>query len=277
MLKRTFRPLAALALIAAAPAPVTAPIGGTPIVIGQSHALPSRILGDTRRINVWLPPGYTEGTKSYPVLYLLDGGEAEDFHHISGLAQITGAWGQGQELIVIGIAGVARRHDLTPGTSDPDDRKLIPDPGGAATYRRFLIEELQPWVARHFRSDGRNGLIGESLAGLFVLDTLLATPSAFSDYAAISPSLWWDKGALGQRLASAPPVASPDRRLFIAFDADDIGPGGRTAGGLAATRIERALAGRTDVKVMRFPEERHETIYHPAALQALRWLYGAKR
>ncbi|MEN9933052.1 MAG: hypothetical protein RIS17_1625, partial [Pseudomonadota bacterium] len=57
----------------------------------------------------------------------------------------------------------------------------------------------------------------------------------------------------------------------------DIGPGGRTAGGLAATRIERALAGRTDVKVMRFPEERHETIYHPAALQALRWLYGAKR
>ena len=60
----------------------------TPIVIGRSYALPSAIMGQTREINVWLPPGYADSGKTYPVLYVLDGGQDQDFHHISGPAQL---------------------------------------------------------------------------------------------------------------------------------------------------------------------------------------------
>ncbi|EHN76732.1 esterase family protein, partial [Streptomyces coelicoflavus ZG0656] len=39
-------------------APQTPAPAETPIVIGRSYALPSAVMGATREINVWLPPGY---------------------------------------------------------------------------------------------------------------------------------------------------------------------------------------------------------------------------
>ena len=62
----------------------TAPVAvETPIVIGQSYALPSTVMGQTREINVWLPPGYAKGSQTYPVLYVLDGGQ-DQYRHIQG-------------------------------------------------------------------------------------------------------------------------------------------------------------------------------------------------
>src|SRR5690606_19133266 len=85
----------------------------TPITIGTSYALPSAIYGGTREINVWLPPGYAEGEQTYPVLYLLDGGTVwQDFHHISGLAQLGTVNGTTRDVIVVGIASVDRRNEL---------------------------------------------------------------------------------------------------------------------------------------------------------------------
>ena len=70
-------------------AETTAPMAvETPVVIGQSYALPSAVMNQTREINVWLPPGYAKGSQTYPVLYVLDGGQDQDFHHISGIAQL---------------------------------------------------------------------------------------------------------------------------------------------------------------------------------------------
>ncbi len=169
-----------------APLPGTAEVG-RPIVIGQSYQLPSHVLGDTRVVNVYLPESYESGSGSYPVLYLLDGGEREDFVHIAALAQINAAYGQGQELVVVGVEGVDRRHDLTSPSAVAADRKSAPTSGGAASYRQFLIEELKPWVASHYRTTDRSALIGESLAGLFVLETILDRPNSFSDFISISP------------------------------------------------------------------------------------------
>ena len=56
-------------------------IRATPVVIGSSWAVPSNVYGGTREINVWLPPGYADSGKTYPVLYVLDGGQDQDFHH----------------------------------------------------------------------------------------------------------------------------------------------------------------------------------------------------
>ncbi|PMU64995.1 esterase, partial [Pseudomonas sp. FW215-L2] len=83
--------LAALALSLAAAtsqAGIAPPPDGRPIVIGQSYTLDSKILGQARRINVWLPADYATSSRTYPVLILLDGGEDEDFHTITGLASL---------------------------------------------------------------------------------------------------------------------------------------------------------------------------------------------
>ena len=43
-----------------------------------------------------------------------------------------------------------------------------------------------------------DAVIGESLAGLFIVETYLREPALFDRYAAVSPSLWWDGQALSR-------------------------------------------------------------------------------
>jgi predicted alpha/beta superfamily hydrolase len=283
------RPIFALAALAAAflpSPPVQAQAAGRPpahapadipIAIGFSREIRSRILGDVRRINIRLPDHYDEPGRRFPVLVLLDGGAKEDFLHIAGLTQITAAYGEGQEMILVGVEGVDRRHDLTSPSSLAADRERAPTSGGAEAYRRFLVDELKPWIAAAFKTDGRTALIGESLAGLFVLDTLLREPGAFDDYISVSPSLWWDGGRLAgtasARLRHAPPSG---RRLWLGFD--------RPAPPADQAKRERALQDRLVEALKTAPRaslgwsavrlaEGHSTVYHPAALQALRALY----
>lgn len=262
--------LALAVLTLATPAAPQPP--GQPIVIGAAHDLPSKVLAETRRINVYLPAGYAEGTRTYPVLYLLDGGVAEDFHHITGLAQVGAMNGHLADVIVVGIAGVDRRRDLTSPSSDPRDRKDAPTHGGAARFRSFLADELRPHIAATYRTDGRAALMGESLAGLFVVETFLRQPALFDSYVAVSPSLWWDFGGLAKAapalLASHPSGA---RRLYLSLG--DEGPAMGLDPLLAALKAapQKDLTWRYDPR----PEEHHNTIYHPAAGAALRWLYPA--
>ena len=55
-----------------------------PVPAHQTFTLKAAKLQETRRINVYLPPGYdAAGTTRYPVLYMPDGGVKEDFPHIA--------------------------------------------------------------------------------------------------------------------------------------------------------------------------------------------------
>jgi len=163
----------ALALLASGPAFAQAqPLPeGRPIVTGQSYALPSAALKETRRVNVHLPASYAANpSRRYPVLYLLDGGEREDFPHIVGLAQLGELSWTWREMIVVGIEGTDRKRDMTHPTSVAKEKTDLPTSGGSAAFRRFLGDELKPWVAAHYRASGETALIGESLAGLFVVE-----------------------------------------------------------------------------------------------------------
>lgn len=269
-MKAVLLALAALALAlpaAAAPPPLSGP---TPIVIGQSYSLASAVLKQSMTVNVWLPPGYAAGSKRYPVLYLLDGAQDEDFQHMAGLAQVLALNGQFGEMIVVGIADRDRQHDLTFPSSDPRDLKDAPTSGGSADYRRYLETELLPAIEAGFRTTGRRVLIGESLAGLFVVETFLKQPALFDGYVAISPSLWWDNGSLVKAapglLAAQPPGP---RTLFLSVGNE--GP---------AMRVDdlAAVIKASPPKDLTFyfdplRDETHATIYHPAALDALRKLF----
>lgn len=250
---------------------------GRPIVIGHSYMVHSKVLGNDRRLNVYLPEHYADPKRNFPVLLLLDGGEQEDFHHITGLAQINAAYGFGQEVIVVGIEGVDRRHDLTSPTNVSEDLQRAPTSGGAAAYRRFLVEVVKPWVAARYRTNGRTGIIGESLAGLFVLETLLTAPESFDDYIAISPSLWWNGGALSREAAAD--LKAHDytgKRAFIAFD-DPAPPADAAAREQAEQKAVRTAFETVRPSGLNFtieqPGETHGSIYHPAAMKALRVLY----
>jgi hypothetical protein len=270
--------LAALLLVAAAlfgamPASAQTP-DPTPIVIGQSYALPSTVMGQTREINVWLPPGHGEDGRRYPVLYVLDGGQAQDFHHISGLAQLGTVNGSTRDVIVVGVASVDRRNELALRSSNPEIVATYPTQGDSARFRRFLADEVIPFVEATFPTDGTSVLMGESLAGLFVVETMLKQPTLFDTYVAVSPSLWWDDGELASQtlnlLRSEPRIP---RTLVLSIEGDR----GETDPAVRSL-VDGFHLGILDDQELIYdsrPTETHSSIYHGAALSAFRILFPA--
>jgi hypothetical protein len=268
---------AAVIALATVPAPgraQEAPAPGievAPLTMGETFTIHSRVLGETRRINVYLPYTYADSSRpSLPVLYMPDGGIAEDFLHVAGLVQVSVGNGTMRPFLLVGIENTARRRDLTGPTTKADDRKIAPVVGGSAAFRRFIRTELMPAVKAQYRTTGETAIVGESLAGLFVVETYLLEPGLFDTYIAFDPSLWWNGGALvdsaGPRLGAA-----AGRSLYLASSSQDqiLAETRRLADTLAA----RAPAGmRWHFEAM--PDETHATIYHPAALRAFRRLFA---
>ncbi|MBD0320195.1 MAG: alpha/beta hydrolase [Gemmatimonadetes bacterium] len=260
------RLLLALLLTAAPAGAQTA----TPLTIGETFTIESRVLGETRRINVYAPPGYAESPETQvPVLYMPDGGMAEDFLHVAGLVQVSVGNGTMRPFLLVGIENTQRRRDLTGPTESAEDRKIAPRVGGSEAFRRFIRDELMPEVGRRYRTTDETAIVGESLAGLFVVETLFAEPALFDHYVALDPSLWWNNEELvkraGERLRAAPRAS-----LYLATS-DEPGILAPTERLVAALRANPSAGLRWHYEPM--PEEKHSTIYHPAALRAFRALF----
>ena len=258
-----------------APTSAQTPPASTPIVIGQSWALPSTVMGGAREINVWTPPGYADSGKTYPVVYLLDGGQDQDFHHISGLAQLGTVNGSTRDVIVVGIATADRRNELALPTGDPDLIARYPTQGQSDRFRRFVGEEVQPFIEARYRTSGETVLMGESLAGLFVVETFLKEPQMFDAYVAVSPSLWWDGGVLAHQAGAHLRDHSNAPRTLILTIADEGGAMQTAMDDLVANLRQFAMPGLTWTYTPR-PTENHATIYHGAALEAWRTLFAVE-
>ncbi len=239
-----------------------------PIQIGSSHRLDSKPLGETRTINVVLPATYAKETgKRYPVLYLIDGGVEQDLLHVVGVAHLNAIWGRSAEAIVVGIETKDRRRELTGPTRDLELLKKYPTAGSSAAFRQFIRDEVKPLIEKSYRTDDQDAVLGESLAGLFIVETYLSEPALFDGYAAIDPSLWWDKEALSRTAVAKIGGKQKGRRIFLAMAKEQVEePAGinRVTAGLKAKANGWCLAARPDLV--------HATIYQQLTPQALQFL-----
>lgn len=250
---------------AAAAAPVVAS-AAAPLSIGDTWTIRSAALGETRRINVYVPAGIPAGTP-LPVLYMPDGGMLEDFLHVAGLLQVGAGNGTVRPFLLVGIENTQRRRDLTGPTEVAKDRGIAPQVGGSQAYRDFIRKELMPEVERRYRVTRERAIVGESLAGLFVVETLALEPDLFDTYIAIDPSLWWNGGRLAQRLGAEPPSGAEKKTLYIAASADAL----PDIGGALKASLEKAPGLGFSYEA--WPGETHATVYHPAALKAFRTVF----
>ncbi len=240
----------------------------TPIQIGESFTIASVAMGETRRINVFRPTIYGERIDgALPVLCVLDGGMAEDFLHIAGLVQVLVSNGGMRAMLVVGIENTQRRRDLTGPTSNADDLKIAPVVGGSAAFRRFIREEVLPSVRARYGTSQEAAIIGESLAGLFVMETLALEPELFDAYLAIDPSLWWNNAGLVKSAGAwASRAREGGRRVFVASSNEP--EMARLAGEVA--RAIGGASGSGTFQHVAMPGESHATVYHPGALAGLR-------
>jgi len=259
-------------LATAAPAVTAAASAATPLVIGESFSIDSQALQEKRHINVYMARAWdTPPDAPLPVLYMPDGGMAEDFLHVAGLLQVSVANGTMRPFMLVGMQNTQRRRDLTGPTDSAVDRKIAPVVGGASAYRAFIRDELMPEIQRRYRTTGETAIVGESLAGLFVVETYLLEPQLFDHYLAFDPSLWWNRGALPRQAATLLAKGKPGKRsLYLASSSES---------GIAieVQRLANVLAklapSGLQWHVEKMPEETHGTIYHPAALKAFRAVF----
>ncbi|HET8633158.1 MAG TPA: alpha/beta hydrolase-fold protein [Gemmatimonadales bacterium] len=228
----------------------------------DSLTITSRALHEPRPINVHIPAGYDSSSARYPVLYMPDGGINEDFPHVVNTVDSLLALGKIRPVIVVGIPNTERRRDLTGPTRVGSDSQIAPHVGGSAEFRRFIADELIPEIDRRYRTTDERAIVGESLAGLFIVETFLRQPSLFRHYIAFDPSIWWNKASLADSAATL--LAGHDstsRSIYLASSRDDIDAG--------TARVARALeAAHRPTLTWHFtprPDLTHGTIFRAMA------------
>jgi uncharacterized protein len=246
--------------------PASRPIERAP-TLGETFTIESKILGEQRVINVYLPPDHDKGA-TFPVLYMPDGGIKEDFPHVVGSVDVSIKNGVIRPVIVVGVENTERRRDLPGPTTVPDEQKAAPHAGGNDKFRRFLRDELKPQIAARYHVTAESALIGESLAGLFVIETLIVEPTLFDSYIAADPSVWWNEQALMREVHRLGWLAAP-KQLYVATSGDD--PGGIEQL-FSALRI---YGPPVTWKYEPMPHETHGTLFPTAALHGIRMVFAA--
>lgn len=267
--------------------------GGDPFVLERSESLVvhDRQRGDAYRVFIARPLGEPPHG-GWPVLYLLDaegsfGTCVEASRRMGRRPDATGV----SPCVIVGVSAdtgydVARRQ--RDYTSPRQDAEPSGDQGQAEAFLEFLESEVKPLVSGRLPVDrARQALCGHSLAGYFVLWALTARPRAFRAYAAISPSIWWDKAAL---LAGAKRLDEGAARVFVTVGEweDELPPWQQAAPGSESVRARRqarrmvagagevaatlaSSLGASNVDFLLLPQEDHASIISTALPRVLRF------
>lgn len=246
-------------------------------VVGRLDILPfaSKVLGNERKIRVWLPPFYKRGGG---LLLMHDGQNLFDgaTSYIPGqewrvdeTATATIRAGLMPRVAIVGIdnAGAERANEYLPTAFVMQNGTRIG--GKADLYLRMISEELLPMLAAKYGTPTKGiGMVGSSLGGIVTIYAGLTDPERYTRLGIVSPSLWVDGGAplnWPKRLKKRP-------RAWI-----DIG--GAESGGEADALVllnRFRAAGWGDSEVLLYDEpraEHNEGAWARRLPTMLAWLY----
>lgn len=156
------------------------------LTIGVIDSINSKVLNEQREIWISIPDSYDPKTNSkYPALYLLDGDAY--FHSLSGIVKQLSSFGTTSypESVLVAIPNTNRYRDLMP--FDPNGESI--DSTGIERFTLFLEQELIPFIETKYPALQHRTLIGHSLGGSFVVNTLINHQELFTNYLAIDPGL----------------------------------------------------------------------------------------
>jgi len=153
----------------------------------ESLTIDSRILGKEVKYSIYLPHGYENTNRSYPVLYLLHGYSDDEtgwtqFGEVQHIADKTIASGEAPPTIIVmpdgGVSFYINSHD----------RKVL--------YEDFFINEFIPAIEKTYRIRSKKefrALAGLSMGGYGSLIFSLKHPDLFAAAAPLSAAVWTDE------------------------------------------------------------------------------------
>lgn len=183
------------------------------VSFGIRDNIDSKILNEQRSILVYVPAsavGEDFVKQLYPVIYLLDG-EAAHFAAVVSMINQQSSLFALPEMMVVGIPNTDRTRDLTPTPMrdfwqflDFDaDSIFLHNSGGGDKFIAFIEKELIPHIESTYPAAPYRMLIGHSMGGLTVMNTLIHHTHLFKDYVAIDPAMSWDDQKLLKEIKTA--------------------------------------------------------------------------
>jgi uncharacterized protein len=192
--------------------PTSASNGGqTYFPLGDTHFIRSNHVRQTYKVQVMLPMQRRGETRRFPVVYTTDGNAIFDvFRGLSWLMQAYRPDAPAFILVAIGYPGdapvtgeILRGRDLTfPGCPNwfsgfevpwegiPAPEDNTKDFGGGEDFRRFIGDELIPFIDEHYETfPGDRTYFGHSVGGAFGLFILFTQTRLFKNYIVSSPAL----------------------------------------------------------------------------------------
>jgi predicted alpha/beta superfamily hydrolase len=242
-------------------------VGTDSILAHETFTIQSTALGEQRRVNVYTPPSYGESRAKFPVLYMPDGGLDEDFPHVAKTVDSLISLGAIRPIIVVGIPNTQRRRDLTGPTRFHADSAIAAHVGGSDAFRSFIQTELIPKIDALYRTTQERGIMGESLAGLFIVETFLEKPALFSHYIAFDPSVWWNGGALIDSAQSR--VVSIDKQARTLYIVTSVEPSTAVGSAKLAGMLRSASPAGLRWTYLPRTDLTHGTIFRAAKPAAL--------
>lgn len=241
-----------------------------PIPKHETFKIDSKQVGETRLINVWTPHSYQDGKEKYPVLYMADGGIKEDFPHMANTISKLIEEKSIPPIILVGIENTERGRDLTGYSESEYDAQFCPQTDGAKNFRAFITQELITEINNKYRTSEKKGIIGESLSGLFVMETFMQHSGSFDFYIAFDPSLWWNDHYLVRNSNELFRKFS-DKKVklwFAGSSAEDISKYTNELNKV----LENKAPNKLKWKYSDEPKEKHHTIFRATKEKALKWI-----
>jgi glucan 1,4-alpha-glucosidase len=172
--------------------------------------VPSALLDGSRRVWVYLPPGYAQAKRRYPVLYVQDGMEYVTRARATLVAHDLIVERKLAPFIIVFVLPADRMKDYW--VSD--------------AFADFMATELVPFIDARYRTlpeCERRALLGASLGGIISVWTALRHPEVFARVGGQSCSFQIDNERVVGALSSLGPVARTGRLRFY-FDVGRMEP-----------------------------------------------------
>ncbi|MFC5577826.1 alpha/beta hydrolase [Lysobacter niabensis] len=236
-------------------------------------ALPA--LGYARRLRVYLPPDYAEGSRRYPVLYMFDGQNLFD-----EATSYAGEWGVDESMdvlareggfsaIVVGIdhGNEQRFNELIPYWNV----RFLPNLGGA--FLDDVVHAIKPFVDANYRTlpdRAHTAILGSSLGGLEADYAIHRYPQVFGKAGVFSPSYWVSDEAFAQAERQALPA---DARVYLYMGGREGEDSVRNVERMAQLLRNQLEAGNVAVRVTA-DAEHNEGAWRAQFQDSVRWLFG---
>lgn len=248
--------------------------------------LSSRAVGERYKLYVSLPQGYADSARRFAVVYLLDADYSFALAH--NIVEHLSDRHDLDQLLLVGIAYAGprryrlnRTRDYTPthvptGGYGPAYQRVS---GGAPGFRRFLKQELIPFVEREYRVRHDRTLVGHSYGGLFASWVAFTDPGLFQRYVVVSPSLWYDDHLMfdvERRYAAA--HAGLPARIFFTVGAREVNAQRDMVADLRrfVRQVEQRHYEGLRVRWRVLPEDTHDSIFPAGLGLGLRYVFDGR-